>query len=86
MSYGFNLIFAKCESADDILNAYKSIKSILFDMFRKNPKPFIYPIQDAGKLSLNKTFEFKIYHWKKLKLMAVSCSKLSANFNENFIR
>lgn len=84
MSYGFNLIFAKCESADDILNAYKSIKSVLFDMFRKNPEPFIYPIQDADRLSLNKTFEFKIYHWKKLKLMAVSCSKLSANFNENF--
>lgn len=84
MSYGFNLIFAKCESADDILNAYKSIKSVLFDMFRKNPEPFIYPIQDASRLSLNKTFEFKIYHWKKLKLMAVSCSKLSANFNENF--
>lgn len=84
MSYGFNLIFAKCESADDILNAYKSIKSVLFDMFRKNPEPFIYPIQDAGRLSLNKTFEFKIYHWKELKLMAVSCSKLSANFNENF--
>lgn len=84
MSYGFNLIFAKCESADDILNAYKSIKSVLFDMFRKNPEPFIYPIQDAGRLSLNKSFEFKIYHWKKLKLMAVSCSKLSANFNGNF--
>lgn len=84
MSYGFNLIFAKCESADDILNAYKSIKSVLFDMFRKNPEPFIYPIQDTGRLSLNKTFEFKIYKWKKLKLMAVSCSKLSANFNENF--
>lgn len=84
MSYSFNLIFAKCESADDILNAYKSIKSILFDMFRKNPEPFIYPIQDAGRLSLNKTFEFKIYHWKKLKLMAVSCGKLSANFNEHF--
>lgn len=84
MNYSFNLIFAKCESADDILNAYKSIKSILFDMFRKNPEPFIYPIQDAGRLSLNKSFEFKIYHWKKLKLMAVSCGKLSANFNENF--
>lgn len=84
MSYSFNLIFAKCESADDILNAYKSIKSILFDMFRKNPEPFIYPIQDAGRLSLNKSFEFKIYHWKKLKLMAFSCGKLSANFNENF--
>lgn len=84
MSYSFNLIFTKCESADDILNAYKSIKSILFDMFRKNPESFIYPIQDTGRLSLNKSFEFKIYHWKKLKLMAVSCSKLSANFNENF--
>ena len=35
MSYGFNLIFAKCKSADDILNAYKSIKSTLFDMFKK---------------------------------------------------
>lgn len=84
MSYGFNLIFAKCESATDILNAYKSIKSILFDMFRKNPEQFIYPIQDAGRSSLYQTFEFKIYHWKKLKLMAVSHSNLSANFNENF--
>lgn len=87
MSYGFNLIFAKCESADDILNAYKSIKSILFDMFRKNPELFIRSIPDTSGLSrllLNKTFEFKIYHWKKLKLMAVSYSNLSANFNENF--
>lgn len=84
MSYGFNLIFAKCESATDILNAYKSIKSVLFDMFRKNPEQFIYPIQETGRLLLNKTFEFKIYHWKKLKLMGVSCSNLSANFNENF--
>lgn len=84
MSYGFNLIFAKCESADDILNAYKSIKSVLFDMFRKNPEQFIYPIQETSRLLLNKTFEFKIYHWKKLKLMAVSYSNLSANFNENF--
>lgn len=87
MSYGFNLIFAKCESAADILNAYKSIKSILFDMFRKNPEPFIRSIPEADRTSrllLTKTFEFKIYHWKKLKLMAVSYSNLSANFNENF--
>lgn len=84
MSYGFNLIFAKCESATDILNAYKSIKSILFDMFRKNPEQFIYPIQETNRLQLNKKFEFKIYHWKKLKIIAVSHSNLSANFNENF--
>lgn len=87
MSYGFNLIFAKCESATDILNAYKSIKSILFDMFRNNPETFISSIPDTSntsRLLLNKTFEFKIYHWKKLKLMAVSYSNLSANFNENF--
>jgi len=44
MSYGFNLIFAKCESVADILNAYKSIKSTLFDMFRNNPEPFILSI------------------------------------------
>lgn len=87
MSYRFNLIFAKCESATDILNAYKSIKSILFDMFRNNQEQFIHSIQEANRLSrllLNKTFEFKIYHWKKLKLMAVSYNNLSANFNENF--
>lgn len=87
MSYGFNLIFAKCKSDTDILNAYKSIKSVLLDKFKKNPEPFVYGLpENKGYYSmfLKSVFIFKIYHWKNLDLMAVLYNNLSAGFDVNF--
>lgn len=87
MSYGFNLIFAKCKSYYHILHAYKSIKSVLLDMFKENPEPFLYGLpENKGYYSmfLKSVFTFKIYHWKKLGLMAVLYNNLSAGFDVNF--
>ena len=87
MSYGFKLIFAKCKSDTDILNAYKSIKSVLLDKFKKNPEPFVYGLpENKGYYSmfLKSVFIFKIYHWKNLDLMAALYNNLSAGFDVNF--
>lgn len=87
MSYRFNLIFAKCKSNSDILSAYKSIKNELFKKFKENPELFLYSIpENRGYYTtfLKSIFVFRIYHWKKLNLMALLYDNLSAGFDKNF--
>mgnify|MGYP000011982170 CR=1 FL=1 len=87
MSYRFNLIFAKCKSDSDILSAYKSIKNELFKKFKENPELFLYGIpENKGYYTtfLKSIFIFRIYHWKKLNLMALLSDNLSTGFDKNF--
>lgn len=54
---------------------------------KKNPEPFLYGLpENKGYYSvfLKSIFTFKIYHWKKLNLMAVLYNNLSAGFDKDF--